>query len=252
MATSDSAGRRDQATSPALPCIDATWDSGGSRGEPTRSGCRRAAVRFVADQLTRLGGPARQRLADVLHQAGASTGPSTPRSPRSRPQRSTGDAPPVQLGQPLRLWLGVAAGLSLTGPAGRRAAARGLLAIGVTSAVVNLGVKPLSTRHRPDRARRGRARPAARLDAAIHLVPLRPLRLGLRLRHRGEQGQSVAGDRDPVPGRRRRLLAGAHRRALPGRHGRRRADRRRHRPGRQQHLRPRAARRPRRGRPPGG
>jgi membrane-associated phospholipid phosphatase len=53
------------------------------------------------------------------------------------------------------LWLGIAAGLSLTGPAGRRAAARGLLAIGVTSAVVNLGIKPLSTRGRPDRAGAG-------------------------------------------------------------------------------------------------
>ena len=49
------------------------------------------------------------------------------------------------------LWLAVAGGLSLTGANGRRAAARGLLAIGVTSAVVNLGVKPLSTRGRPDR-----------------------------------------------------------------------------------------------------
>lgn len=49
------------------------------------------------------------------------------------------------------IWLAVAGGLSLTGATGRRAAVRGLLAIGVTSAVVNLGVKPLSTRHRPDR-----------------------------------------------------------------------------------------------------
>lgn len=53
------------------------------------------------------------------------------------------------------IWLAVAAGLSLTGAPGRRAAARGLLAIGVTSAVVNLAVKPLSTRRRPDRARVG-------------------------------------------------------------------------------------------------
>ena len=49
------------------------------------------------------------------------------------------------------IWLGVAAGLCLTGRSGRRAAARGLIAIGVTSAVVNLGIKPLSTRRRPDR-----------------------------------------------------------------------------------------------------
>jgi len=49
------------------------------------------------------------------------------------------------------IWFAIATGLSLTGATGRRAAARGLLAIGVTSAIVNLGVKPLSTRRRPDR-----------------------------------------------------------------------------------------------------
>jgi membrane-associated phospholipid phosphatase len=54
-----------------------------------------------------------------------------------------------------RLWLVIAAALALTGPAGRRAAARGVLAIGVTSALVNLGVKNLSGRHRPDRASAG-------------------------------------------------------------------------------------------------
>ena len=54
-----------------------------------------------------------------------------------------------------RLWLGVAAGLALTGPAGRRAAVRGVLAIAVTSAVVNLGIKSVSARHRPDRAGAG-------------------------------------------------------------------------------------------------
>ena len=53
------------------------------------------------------------------------------------------------------IWLGVAAGLSVTGRTGRKAAARGLLAIGVTSAVVNLGIKPLSTRRRPDRVQAG-------------------------------------------------------------------------------------------------
>ncbi len=53
------------------------------------------------------------------------------------------------------IWFGIAAALSLTGPSGRRAAARGLLAIGATSAVVNLGVKPLSSRRRPDRRKVG-------------------------------------------------------------------------------------------------
>lgn len=49
-----------------------------------------------------------------------------------------------------RLWLGIAAAIALTGgPRGRRAAAEGVLAIGVTSAAVNLGLKPLARRRRP-------------------------------------------------------------------------------------------------------
>jgi len=51
-----------------------------------------------------------------------------------------------------RLWLGVAAGLAVVGGRpGRRAAVRGLLAVGVTSAVANLGVKAAFRRGRPDR-----------------------------------------------------------------------------------------------------
>ena len=52
-----------------------------------------------------------------------------------------------------RLWLGIAAVIALTGgERGRRAALEGVLAIGVTSATINLGVKPLARRRRPDRA----------------------------------------------------------------------------------------------------
>ena len=52
-----------------------------------------------------------------------------------------------------RLWLGVAAVIAvLGGRRGRRAALEGVLAIGVTSATVNLGMKPLAQRERPDRA----------------------------------------------------------------------------------------------------
>jgi undecaprenyl-diphosphatase len=60
-----------------------------------------------------------------------------------------------------RLWLGIAAGLALTGPAGRRAAIRGVLAIGITSAIVNIGIKGLAARRRPDRS--GAGVPSARL-----------------------------------------------------------------------------------------
>lgn len=52
-----------------------------------------------------------------------------------------------------RLWLGIAAAMALLGGSrGRRAASEGLLAIGTTSAAVNLGIKPLAHRPRPARA----------------------------------------------------------------------------------------------------
>jgi membrane-associated phospholipid phosphatase len=50
------------------------------------------------------------------------------------------------------LWFGVAAGLSvLGGRPGRHAAVRGLLAVGATSALANLGVKTVFRRGRPHR-----------------------------------------------------------------------------------------------------
>jgi membrane-associated phospholipid phosphatase len=49
-----------------------------------------------------------------------------------------------------RLWFGIAAAIAvLGGRRGRRAAMEGVLAIGVTSATINLGVKPLARRRRP-------------------------------------------------------------------------------------------------------
>ena len=55
-----------------------------------------------------------------------------------------------------RLWLGIAAAMAVFGGArGRRAALEGVLTIGVTSATVNLGVKPVARRRRPDRGRPG-------------------------------------------------------------------------------------------------
>jgi undecaprenyl-diphosphatase len=52
-----------------------------------------------------------------------------------------------------RLWLGMAAVIALLGGSrGRRAALEGVVSIGVTSATVNLGLKPLSRRRRPERA----------------------------------------------------------------------------------------------------
>src|SRR5581483_5079045 len=50
------------------------------------------------------------------------------------------------------IWFVTAALMSMTGPAGRRAAVDGLVAIAVTSAVANAVAKPLGGRRRPDRA----------------------------------------------------------------------------------------------------
>ena len=73
------------------------------------------------------------------------------------------DAPTPTLDEPLRrlsnaanfskLWIGIAAALAvLGGKRGRTAAVTGLAAVGVTSAVANLGLKQLADRPRPDRA----------------------------------------------------------------------------------------------------
>ena len=52
-----------------------------------------------------------------------------------------------------RLWVASAAILAVTGGhRGRRAAASGLASVAVAAAIVNLGVKPLGRRRRPDRA----------------------------------------------------------------------------------------------------
>jgi len=115
-----------------------------------------AVADLLADELARLGGPARQRLAEVLHQLGAidravyAAIAAVPAPALDRAMRRLSDA-----ANRSRLWLAIAAALALTGPAGRRAAGRGVLAIGVTSALVNLGIKNLSGRRRPDRAGAG-------------------------------------------------------------------------------------------------
>ena len=110
----------------------------------------------IAAALAGLGGPARQRLADVLHQLGAvdkavyAAVASVPSPALDRGMRRLSNA-----ANQSRIWLATAGALALTGPTGRRAAIRGLLAIGVTSAFVNQGVKRLADRRRPDRAGAG-------------------------------------------------------------------------------------------------
>jgi undecaprenyl-diphosphatase len=52
-----------------------------------------------------------------------------------------------------RIWLAIAAGLAVAGGRpGRRAALRGTVAIVASSALVNLGIKSVYVRQRPDRA----------------------------------------------------------------------------------------------------
>jgi membrane-associated phospholipid phosphatase len=63
-----------------------------------------------------------------------------------------------------RIWLAIAAGIAVAGgPDGRRAALRGIIAVGVTSGCVNIGMKTIRPRQRPDRS--GAHVPAARLVA---------------------------------------------------------------------------------------
>ena len=106
----------------------------------------------VTGAVSGLADPARRRVADTLRQIGAvdqavyeavATVPAPALDVAMRRLSTAADHS--------RVWLAIAACIALTGPAGRRSATRGLLAVGVTSAIVNLGAKSLSRRHRPDR-----------------------------------------------------------------------------------------------------
>jgi len=98
-------------------------------------------------------GPVRQNVAETLRQLGAvdravyEAIASVPTPSLDRAMRRLSDS-----ANNSKLWLAIAGALALTGPSGRCAAARGVAAIAVTSAIVNLGVKSASGRRRPDRA----------------------------------------------------------------------------------------------------
>ena len=118
------------------------------------AGTAGAAAQQLADELVRQGGPARQRAAEGLRQLSAldkaiySAVAATPTPSLDEPLRRLSNA-----ANNSGLWLATAAGLSVVGgSAGRRAASRGVAAIGVTSALVNLAVKSVWSRQRPDRA----------------------------------------------------------------------------------------------------
>jgi membrane-associated phospholipid phosphatase len=125
--------------------------------------------------------PAAERLAGRLAVAPAAR-PTTPRTTAVAALRELGrvdratyravsETPTPTLDGPVRtlsdaadrsrLWLAVAAAMAvLGGPAGRRAAAAGVVGLAVDSAVVNLGFKLAARRQRPDRDSAGV--PAAR------------------------------------------------------------------------------------------
>jgi membrane-associated phospholipid phosphatase len=102
-------------------------------------------------------GSARNRAAEGLRELGAVDRAvyyavaSTPTPSLDEPLRRLSHA-----ANNSRLWLAIAAGLAVAGGEdGRRAAVRGTVAIGATSALVNIAVKPLWARRRPDRALAG-------------------------------------------------------------------------------------------------
>jgi undecaprenyl-diphosphatase len=85
---------------------------------------------------------------DNLDQAVYSAVAATPTPALDEPLRRLSDA-----ANNSRLWLAVAAWLAVAGGhQGKRAAVRGVAAIGATSALVNVAVKGVSARRRPDRA----------------------------------------------------------------------------------------------------
>ena len=131
----------------------ATW---GAAGEPPDEGDEAVAER-LADSLAHRAGPVSRQVAQGLRELGAidraiySAVASTPTPTLDEPLRRLSDA-----ANNSRLWLAIAAGLAVAGgEAGRRSAVRGTLAIGITSALVNLAAKSVWSRQRPDRAGAG-------------------------------------------------------------------------------------------------
>jgi undecaprenyl-diphosphatase len=128
----------------------------GAAGEPPDEGDEAVAER-LADTLARRAGPVSRQVAQGLRELGAidraiySAVASTPTPTLDEPLRRLSDA-----ANNSRLWLAIAAGLAVAGgKAGRRSAVRGTLAIGITSALVNLAAKSVWSRQRPDRAGAG-------------------------------------------------------------------------------------------------
>ena len=126
----------------------------GSTREPAADA--EMVVQLLADSLGPLGGPVRPQVAGGLRELGAvdraiySAVAATPTPSLDEPLRRLSNA-----ANNSRLWRGWPSrpGSRWRGAAGARYG--GTLAIGVTSALVNLAVKSAWSRRRPDRARAG-------------------------------------------------------------------------------------------------
>ena len=112
----------------------------------------RLAGRLAAGTPPR-GAPARTAAVSALKELGLldaavyRTIAETPTPTLDRPMRKLSDAADRS-----KLWLGIAAGMAAAGGrTGRRAAATGLVAVGLDSALVNIGFKFAARRKRPDR-----------------------------------------------------------------------------------------------------
>jgi membrane-associated phospholipid phosphatase len=106
----------------------------------------------LAHQVEVRRGPA-SRWADALHEFGAldravyEAVARTPTGSLDGPMRRLSEAANYS-----RLWLGLAGAIALVGgKRGRRAALEGVVSIAVTSATVNLGIKKVHRRRRPER-----------------------------------------------------------------------------------------------------
>jgi membrane-associated phospholipid phosphatase len=128
---------------------------GATRGPPADAA--KAVAERMADRLAQPAGPVRRQVSEALRELGAvdqaiySAVASTPTPSLDEPLRRLSNA-----ANNSRLWLAIAAGLAAAGGGtGRRGAVRGTLAIGVTSALVNLAVKSVWSRQRPDRVGAG-------------------------------------------------------------------------------------------------
>jgi undecaprenyl-diphosphatase len=109
------------------------------------------AAGTLSRRLARERAAAGLRELDAVDRAVFAAVATTPTPSLDAPLRRLSDAANNSV-----LWFVIAAGLgSLGGPAGRRAAVRGTVAIAVTSPLVNLAAKSAWSRRRPDRADAG-------------------------------------------------------------------------------------------------